>query len=88
MSASDWRSRSTSERRPGWPGCWVDQPTPRSNSSQLYVSGSPLASVADPVSANGVLAGMVKPPAPTEGTGMLLPVAVMTGHELPLPTVV
>src|SRR5262245_61174420 len=45
-------------------------PAPRSNSSQLYVSPSPLASVAEPVSTKGVFAGIVKPPAGTDGTGI------------------
>ena len=59
---------------------------PRSNSSQQYVNVPGVSvSVAEPVKANGVLIGIVKPPAGTVTVGGVLPVLVVTGQVFPCP---
>ena len=58
---------------------------PRSYCSQLNVKRSPSASFPDAVSSNGVLTGMVQPPAGIETVGTEFPVFVMLAHVLPFP---
>jgi hypothetical protein len=59
---------------------------PRSYSSQSYVRASPLPSLADAVSVNGVLIGMVKAPGVLT-VGTALPVATLLPHVAPEPDV-
>lgn len=61
---------------------------PRSSSSQLKSSASPLASLAEPVRVNGVCLGMVKPLVPALTIGAALAVLVIAAQLLPLPKVV
>src|SRR6187551_3401026 len=60
---------------------------PRSNSSQLKVSGCPSGSLPLAVSAKGVRLGMTKD-GPASTIGAWLPVAVRTGQESPVEGVV
>src|SRR5688572_16954704 len=60
---------------------------PRSNCSQLNVSGSPLGSDPEPFNVNGVLIGIIYPLGPAFTVGTPLPVLVTTGQPLPPPVV-